>query len=206
MSLVEALALFTEPGPGLSLVAPIFELNQRFRLVNSYHLFASVTRERIEPQFETRDAPLTDESKTTAAWTERELRWKAGDPRRAPGFVAPHQPRVDFQLWFYGLAFQRREPPYVTALVEKLCNDAASVQPLFRDPLSASPDRRAHRLLAVPVRQRRRTARVRHLVAPRPRRREPRDSLQRIASVSVPVQAAGRRRGRCAARRWGRCS
>ncbi len=138
VSLVEALVLFTEPGPGLSLVAPIFELNQRFRLVNSYHLFASVTRERIEPQFETRDAALTD-VEDDAAWTERDLRWKAGDPRRAPGFVAPHQPRVDFQLWFYGLAFQRREPPYVTALVEKLCNDAASVQPLFRDPLSPHP-------------------------------------------------------------------
>ena len=128
--------------------------------MNSYHLFASVTRERIEPQFETRDAPLRG-VEDEGAWTERGLRWKAGDPRRAPGFVAPHQPRVDFQLWFYGLAFQRREPPYVTALVEKLCNDAASVQPLFRDPLSASPDRRAHRLLAVPVRERRRTARLR---------------------------------------------
>ncbi|MES1208770.1 MAG: lipase maturation factor family protein [Pseudomonadota bacterium] len=138
VSLVEALVLFTDAGPGLSLVAPLFELNQRFRLVNSYHLFASVTRERIEPQFETRDTPL-GEVEDDGAWTERDLRWKAGDPRRAPAFVAPHQPRVDFQLWFYGLSFQQREPPYVTALVEKLCNDAASVQPLFRDPLSPHP-------------------------------------------------------------------
>ncbi len=138
VSLIEALVLFTEPGRGLALVAPLFELNQRFRLVNSYHLFASVTRERIEPQFETRDTPLTD-VEDDGAWTERDLRWKAGDPRRAPGFVAPHQPRVAFQLWFYGLSFQRREPPYVTALVDKLCNDAASVQPLFRDPLSPHP-------------------------------------------------------------------
>ena len=138
VSLVEALVLFTESGPALPLVAPLFDLNQRFRLVNSYHLFASVTRERIEPQFETRDAPLAD-VEDDGAWTERDLRWKAGDPRRAPRFVAPHQPRVDFQLWFYGLSFQRREPPYVTALVEKLCNDAASVQPLFRDPLSPHP-------------------------------------------------------------------
>jgi lipase maturation factor 1 len=138
VSLVEGLVLFTQPGPGLALAAPLFELNQRFRLVNSYHLFASVTRERIEPQFETRDVALTP-AEDDAAWTERDLRYKPGDPRRAPGFVAPHQPRVDFQLWFYGLAFQRREPPYVTALVEKLCNDAASVQPLFRDPLSPHP-------------------------------------------------------------------
>ncbi len=138
VSLIDGLLLFTEPGRALSLAAPLFELNQRFRLVNSYHLFASVTRERIEPQLETRDADLTA-GEDDAAWTERDLRYKAGDPRRAPGFVAPHQTRVDFQLWFYGLAFRRREPPYVTALVEKLCSDPPAVQPLFRDPLSAHP-------------------------------------------------------------------
>jgi hypothetical protein len=131
VSLLDALLLFTEPGRGLSLAAPLLELNQRFRLVNSYHLFASVTRERIEPQFETQG--------DDGSWAEHDLRYKAGDPRRVPGFVAPHQPRVDFQLWFYGLAFRRREPPYVTALVEKLCNDPAAVQPLFRDPLSPHP-------------------------------------------------------------------
>jgi hypothetical protein len=136
VSLIDALLLFTEPGRALSLAAPLFELNERFRLVNSYHLFASVTRERIEPQLETTDdAGGGDDGR----WTERDLRYKPGDPRRVPGFVAPHQPRVDFQLWFYGLAFRRREPPYVTALVEKLCNDPAAVQPLFRDPLSPNP-------------------------------------------------------------------
>jgi hypothetical protein len=161
ISLIDALVLFTEPGPALSLAAPLFDLNQRFRLVNSYHLFASVTRERIEPQFETIDQgtlggfpgpPATtslgeaqlrqrdaDDAGGNPTWTERDLRWKPGDPRRAPGFVAPHQPRIDFQLWFYGLAFQRREPPYVTALVENLCNHPAAVQPLFRDPLPPSP-------------------------------------------------------------------
>jgi lipase maturation factor 1 len=131
VSLIDALVQFTEPGRALSLAAPLFELNQRFRVVNSYHLFASITRERIEPQFETEERE--------GEWAERDLRYKPGDPRRAPGFVAPHQPRVDFQLWFYGLDFRRREPPYVTALVEKLCNDPAAVQPLFRDSLSPHP-------------------------------------------------------------------
>ncbi len=131
VSLVDALVVFTEPGGALALAAPLFELNQRFRLVGTYHLFASVTRERIEAQFETAGAD--------GAWTEHDLRYKPGDPHRAPGFVAPHQPRVDFQLWFYGLQFRRREPSYVTALVEKLCNDPAAVQPLFRDQLPLHP-------------------------------------------------------------------
>ena len=53
VSLTDALYAFTEPGRALAVVAPLFELNQRFRLVNSYHLFASITRERIEPELQT---------------------------------------------------------------------------------------------------------------------------------------------------------
>ena len=49
--------------------------------------------------------------------------------------------------------FQRREPAYVPTLLERMCEDPAAVQPLFRAPLPAAPRRRAHRLLAVSVRQ-----------------------------------------------------
>jgi hypothetical protein len=73
------------------------------------------------------------------AWTAQELWHKPGDPRRRPDFVAPHQPRVDFQLWFYGLAFRRREPAYVSALVRRMCEDPVAVQPLFRAPLPSHP-------------------------------------------------------------------
>jgi hypothetical protein len=145
VSLTDALYAFTEPGPALTIVAPLFELNQRFRLVNSYHLFASITRERIEPELQTlaegADLPRADEggAGAEAGWTAQDLWHKPGDPRRAPDFVAPLQPRVDFQLWFYGLAFQRREPTYVSTLVERMCEDPAAVQPLFRQPLPPHP-------------------------------------------------------------------
>ncbi len=149
-SLTGALYAFTEPGRALTIVAPLFELNQRFRLVNSYHLFASITRERIEPDLQTLDpgAPLGSADDDAAAldsagddgrWTPHYLWHKPGDPRRAPDFVAPHQPRVDFQLWFYGLAFRRREPPYVNTLLERMCEDPAAVQQLFREPLPPRP-------------------------------------------------------------------
>ena len=140
VSLVDALFAFTEPGRALTVVAPLFELNQRFRLVNSYHLFASITRERIEPELQTLDTPAPlDVADDDGRWTPQYLWHKPGDPRRAPDFVAPHQPRVDFQLWFYGLAFRRREPRYVSTLVERMCEDPAAVQPLFRQPLPPRP-------------------------------------------------------------------
>jgi hypothetical protein len=145
VSLIDGLYNFTDPGRLLALAGPIFELNGRFRLINSYHLFASVTRERIEPELQTLaqrqsvDQPVDQADDRPGAWTAHDLWHKPGDPRRAPDFVAPHQPRVDFQLWFYGLAFRRREPAYLSALVRRMCEDPAAVQPLFRSPLPPHP-------------------------------------------------------------------
>jgi hypothetical protein len=112
--------------PGASLTSAFAP----FRVINTYHLFGSITRDRIEPTFETEER---------GHWTEHDLRYKPGDPKRAPPFVAPHQPRVDFQLWFYGLSAERGVPTYVAVLLLRLCTDPAAVAPLFVDRLPASP-------------------------------------------------------------------
>ena len=140
LSLAEAAFAFGgdgEPGPVLTRLAPLVERAETLRVVNTYHLFASITRERVEPEFQTL-APGGDEA-DDAAWTAHDLRHKPGAPTRAPDFVAPHQPRLDFQLWFHGLAFRRGQPPYVHMLLERMCEDADAVRPFFRDPLPAHP-------------------------------------------------------------------
>jgi hypothetical protein len=127
-----------EPGLVLTAVAPFVDRAEMLRLVNTYHLFASITRERIEPEFQTL-GPDGDES-DDAAWTAHDLRHKPGAPSRAPDFVAPHQPRLDFQLWFHGLAFRRGQPPYVHVLLERMCEDAAAVRPFFSESRDALPE------------------------------------------------------------------
>jgi hypothetical protein len=99
-----------------------------FRVANVYRLFGHITRERIEPQVEL----LVD-----GQWSEHDLVYKPGDVMRAPPLVAPHQPRVDFRLWFYGLSFRRGMPQYVRTLLDRLCTDREVVQPLFEAPLPA---------------------------------------------------------------------
>ena len=42
-------------------------------------------------------------------------------------------------------------PAYVSALLDRLCHDPAAVQPLFAEPLPASPAGGAHRVLALPL-------------------------------------------------------
>ena len=49
---LEALAAL-RPSPAPARCAPLLELDGGLRLVNTYHLFASITRERIEPEFQT---------------------------------------------------------------------------------------------------------------------------------------------------------
>jgi hypothetical protein len=139
LSIAEAAFAFGgggEPGVVLTAIAPLVDRAEMLRLVNTYHLFAAITRERIEPEFQTLvEGDPSDES----AWTAHDLRHKPGDPRRAPDFVAPHQPRLDFQLWFHGLAYRRGQPPYVHMLLERMCEDAYPVRPFFRDALPAHP-------------------------------------------------------------------
>ena len=140
VSVADANVNFGEPLPRLGFVNPLLERNWRFHLVNTYHLFASITRERIEPEFQTlAEGPVADREGDDGAWTPQHMRHKPGDAARAPDFVAPHQPRVDFRLWFYGLQFQRRPPAYVSMLAERLCEDPQAVQPLFRAPLPPRP-------------------------------------------------------------------
>ncbi|MFT5687036.1 MAG: putative membrane protein YphA (DoxX/SURF4 family) [Myxococcota bacterium] len=127
LSTLSGLARFadTDLAPELTAAA------RPLRIANNYHLFGHITTERIEPEFQT----LTD-----GTWTAQHLHHKPGPTDRRPSFVAPHQPRVDFRLWFYGLSHEHGTPGYVRALVTRLCEDPQAVQPLFVAPLPASPE------------------------------------------------------------------
>lgn len=126
LSLNAGLARFSDLPASTTLV----QLSSAWRVVNSYHLFGHITTERIEPRFEVLDGD----------WTPLHLHYQPGPVDRAPPFVAPHQPRVDFRLWFYGLSYQRGAPGYVKALVARLCEDPEAVQPLFVEALPAAPE------------------------------------------------------------------
>jgi len=103
------------------------------RLVNNYHLFGHITRVRIEPQFETLEVG--------GGWRERLMRHKPGHVDELPGFIAPHQPRVDFRLWFHGLNYMRRRQyeNYVVMMLRRICQAPYAVQGLFASELPEAP-------------------------------------------------------------------
>jgi hypothetical protein len=79
-----------------------------FRSLNSYGLFAVMTTTRPELVIEGSD--------DGREWLAYELPHKPGNPARRPDFVAPFQPRLDWQLWFAAL-----EPPDQNPWVFSLC-------------------------------------------------------------------------------------
>jgi len=120
------------PFPALD---PLRQAISPFRTLNAYHLFASMTLVRREPVIEGSDDGVE--------WRPYEFLYKPGDPNRAPGFVAPHQPRVDFRLWFLLLGPQQRwGAPYFDRLLNQLLSEPRHAATLFvDDPFLREPPR-----------------------------------------------------------------
>jgi len=139
ISLAGALRAFAASPPEIEALEKLQEGLSPFRLVNVYHLFGHITRERYEAEFQTHDG---------TKWEAHDFNEKPGRPSRRPPFVAPHQPRVDFLLWFYGLGLYEessgavvpRPPEYVARLLMQLCSDPSAIQGLFVHRLPAAPE------------------------------------------------------------------
>jgi len=104
------------------------------RSVNSYGLFAVMTTTRPEIVVEGSDDGET--------WRAYEFRYKPGDLQRRPGFVAPHQPRLDWQMWFAALGGSCDESPWLQRFFERLREGSPAVVGLLgRNPFPDRPPR-----------------------------------------------------------------
>jgi hypothetical protein len=116
------LVAYLSIAPVLNLVSNRQVMNSSFDpldLVNTYGAFGSVGKERYEIIFEgTDDAVISGDTK----WKEYEFKAKPGDPNRRPPFVAPYQPRIDWQIWFAAMA-SPAEYPWTLHFVWKLLHN-----------------------------------------------------------------------------------
>ncbi|MEO6870796.1 MAG: lipase maturation factor family protein [Chthoniobacterales bacterium] len=104
-----------------------------FRIVNGYGLFRVMTKERPEI--------IIEGSNDGADWQPYLFKWKAGPLDRMPGFVEPHQPRLDWQMWFAALSDARQNPWFVRLIVQLLHGEPAVVQLLEKNPFPDKPPR-----------------------------------------------------------------
>jgi lipase maturation factor 1 len=136
ISLIPFFPFMHVPAPIHDAARPIDRVMDQYRSINAYHLFATMTLVRREAIFEGTDDGVT--------WRPYELRYKPGDVDRPPSFVAPHQPRVDFQLWFLFLG--NRGARYAETLLDRMVHDPDAVAPLFAENPFTDPPPSAVRI------------------------------------------------------------
>ena len=112
----------------LALLAP-------FQIVNTYGLFSVMTTWRPEI--------VMEGSRDGSAWLEYEFPHKPGQVKRRPSWVAPHQPRLDWQLWFAALENYRENPWFVSLLVRLLEGSPEVLALLEKNPFPSAPPRYA---------------------------------------------------------------
>jgi predicted DCC family thiol-disulfide oxidoreductase YuxK len=114
-------------------LANVYERLETLRIVNGYGLFRVMTKDRCEIVLEGSDDGIE--------WLPYEFKWKPGDVKRAPGWCAPHQPRLDWQMWFAALGTPR-ENPWLIGLIFRLLQGSHDVSGLLaRNPFPENPPR-----------------------------------------------------------------
>jgi predicted DCC family thiol-disulfide oxidoreductase YuxK len=114
-------------------IALLYGKLEPFRIVNGYGLFRVMTKERPEI--------IIEGSNDVADWKPYIFKWKAGPLDRMPAFVEPHQPRLDWQMWFAALSDARQNPWFLRLVVALLHNEPDVVRLLEKNPFPEKPPR-----------------------------------------------------------------
>jgi lipase maturation factor 1 len=117
--------------PGGDTLFAAYRWLQPFRTINSYGLFAVMTTERPEI--------IVEGTSDGNNWQPYQFRYKPGDLRRPPGFVAPHQPRLDWQMWFAALGSVEQNPWFLHFLQALLRGSPAVGGLLETNPFPDKP-------------------------------------------------------------------
>jgi len=129
-----------QPEAGLNQpVRFLYEHLQPFYIANGYGLFRVMTKERPEIQVEG--------SADGIDWVAYEFKWKPGDLNRAPRWCAPHQPRLDWQMWFAALGGPRQEQWFGNFVVRLLENEPSVTRLLARNPFPDKPPKYVRAIL-----------------------------------------------------------
>lgn len=104
----------------------VLRVSVRFASINSYGLFRRMTTTRPEI--------IVEGSRDKKTWLAYEFKWKPGDLKRRPAFVAPHQPRLDWQMWFAALGdYRQPRNQWFISFLKRLLEGSPEVLELLQD-------------------------------------------------------------------------
>ena len=123
----------TLPGRRGAFANPLLDAVAPLRSVNGYGLFRVMTTERYEI--------VIEGGADTVHWHEYRFRWKPGDLTHPRAFVAPHMPRLDWQMWFAALNPEGARA-WLEPLLRHLLEGTPEVLTLLREhPFPDAPPR-----------------------------------------------------------------
>ena len=111
----------------------VMDLLEPFHLVNRYGLFAVMTTTRPEI--------IVEGSNDGQTWQAYEFRYKPGELTRAPGWIAPLQPRLDWQMWFAALSDYQSNPWFIHFVLRLLQGSPEVLALLAHNPFPDGPPR-----------------------------------------------------------------
>src|SRR5438105_12458058 len=120
-------------------LASPYEHLEPFRLVNTYGLLRATTMARREI--------VIEGSADGIDWLPYEFKWKPGNLKRAPGWCAPHQPRLDWQMWFAALGTAKQNPWFIRLAICLLEGKRDVTQLFAHDPFPNQPPRYVRAIL-----------------------------------------------------------
>jgi hypothetical protein len=106
-------------------------VGQQFEVFNDYGLFANMTLKRNEISIEG--------SSDGASWRVYTFRYKPEALDRAPRWVAPHQPRLDWQMWFAALEDPQQLRWFQSFVGQLLRGSPAVLGLMERNPFPEGP-------------------------------------------------------------------
>jgi hypothetical protein len=109
----------------------LVEWQAPFYLANSYGLFAVMTTSRTEI--------VVEGSNDGQTWQAYEFKYKPGDLARRLPWVAPYQPRLDWQMWFAALGTYQQNRWFVNFMVRLIQGSPEVTALLERNPFPSGP-------------------------------------------------------------------
>ncbi|KAL0116070.1 hypothetical protein PUN28_011138 [Cardiocondyla obscurior] len=104
-------------------------------ITNSYGLFRRMTGVDGRPE-----VVIEGSNNIEGPWKEYEFLYKPGNVNNSLPFVAPHQPRLDWQMWFAALGTYHQNP-WLTSLAYRLLNGQPEVLALINNVENPFRDR-----------------------------------------------------------------
>jgi hypothetical protein len=113
-------------------IRTLVDYAEAFRVVNKYHVYAVMKTERIELELQG--------SLDGNTWETYVFKYKPGDPAEPPPVVIPHQPRLDWRMWF--VTMHPKHLRWFERFLQTLLDNSPPVTALLRhNPFAAQPPR-----------------------------------------------------------------